>query len=333
MDQVRETLAVSGQDGIRIFEQASGEWVETHHAFQGERITSVCADPRWILAGSRKGIRRTTDGGETWEKANQGLTLPYVRWLVNRAESDHAFAGTEPAEIFISRDGGLSWTPSSNIGELRGRNRWFLPYSPGAGCVRGFDFQGNRGYAAVEVGGALRSDDSGETWQLVAGSTGVPRVGPPQGSGIHADVHSIQTHSSSPDLVYAPTGGGFFRSWDGGTSWDLKYQYYCRAVWVDPQDADHLLLGPANSVDRGGRIEESVDGGESWVEISVDLGTPWPRHMVERFIPAGRALLAVLSNGEMLSSPYETWGWEKFQPDISGVTGAAYIRLEENVNP
>ena len=38
------------------------------------------------------------------------------------------------------------------LAELRDRCKWSLPYSPEAGCVRGFTFHGARGYAAVEVG-------------------------------------------------------------------------------------------------------------------------------------------------------------------------------------
>ena len=51
---------------------------------------------------------------------------------------------------------------------------------------------------------------------------------------------------------------------DGGAAWALLYPCYCRAAWVDPADAAHIVLGPADGVSRGGRIEESRDGGQSW---------------------------------------------------------------------
>jgi photosystem II stability/assembly factor-like uncharacterized protein len=328
MDRAGEKLIVTGRDGIRIFEKNEGNWEVIHHALEGEAFTSVCATSRLILAGSRSGIQRSMDFGRTWQGANQGLSVTYVRWMTIHPNEDLAFVGTEPAEIFRSNDGGLNWTSSANIEELRDRNGWFLPYSSGAGCVRGFDFHGIRGYAAVEVGGALWTNNAGETWSLVGGSSGVPSVGPPAGAGVHADVHSIQTHPSSPELVYAPTGGGFFRSWDGGVTWDLRYRCYCRAAWIDPLDPEHIVLGPADSVDRVGRIEESVDGGAHWVEITEDLETPWPRHMVERFIPVGDSLLAILSNGEMLSSRINPWGWSRFQSEFTGATAAAYVTME-----
>ena len=163
---------------------------------------------------------------------------------------------------------GKSWRACAEVTQLRDKFKWSLPYSPEAGCVRGFAFHGSRAYAAVEVGGVLRSDDNGETWQLAEGSDGNPSFEGPPEPFIYPDVHSIEVHPSSPDLVYAPTGGGFYRSNDGGKTWKLFYDCYCRAVWVDPLDPEHFILGPADYVNSNGRIEESRDGGQ--------IG-PWPQ--------------------------------------------------------
>jgi hypothetical protein len=47
--------------------------------------------------------------------------------------------------------------------------------------------------------------------------------------------------------------------------------------------------------------------------------------MVERFAPAGSELLAVLSNGELLSAPLESMAWRRILPEISGVEAAAMM--------
>jgi hypothetical protein len=123
--------------------------------------------------------------------------------------SSLVLAGTEPANIFISRDSGNSWHACPEVAGLRDKFKWSLPYSPEAGCVRDFAFNGSRGYAAVEVGGVLVSDDNGETWRLAEGSDGKPDLEGPPEPLIYPDVHSLEVHPSSPDLVSAPTGGGF----------------------------------------------------------------------------------------------------------------------------
>jgi photosystem II stability/assembly factor-like uncharacterized protein len=233
--------------------------------------------------------------------------------------SDLEFAGTEPAEIFVSNDGGDSWRACPEVAQLRDRFGWSLPYSPEAGCVRGFAFHGPRVYAAVEVGGVLVSDDRGETWRLVDGSDGKPDLEGPPEPFVYPDVHSLATHPSSPDLIYAPTGGGFYRSNDGGKTWQLFYDCYCRAVWVDPQNPDHLILGPADGVDRNGRIEETQDGGETWSLASNGLQVPWRRGMVERFFQADDEIFAVLSTGQLLQASLSTLAWNRILPDITNL--------------
>jgi len=194
--------------------------------------------------------------------------------------------------------------------------------------VRGFAVAGSRSnegrvYTAVEVGGVLVSADSGDTWRLVEGSDGDPEMDRPLGTLIHPDVHSITVHPSSADLVTAPTGGGLYRSSDGGTTWRCLYRCYCRAAWVDPADPNRIVFGPADGVSRNGRIEETRDGGKTWHPASTGMDVPWPRHMVERFFQVKEWLLAVLSNGEMWATQTETAGWRPLLPNVGHITAVA----------
>jgi photosystem II stability/assembly factor-like uncharacterized protein len=318
---MEQLLVLATANGIVIAQPKDGGWREIRRGLDGEYATSIIAREGVILAGTRRGVFRSDDLGQTWQSASEGLESPQVRWLAFHPQiSDREFAGTEPAGIFVSHDGGGSWRSCPEVEVLRAQFSWSLPYSPEAGCVRGLAFSGSRGYAAVEDGCVLLSDDYGETWQLAPGSRGgADHL--PQPSRIHSDVHSIGIHASSPDRVAAPTGGGFYLSDDGGRTWANRYaSCYCRAVWWDPQDADHLILGPADGVDRNGRIEETRDGGQTWSSASSGLEVPWRYHMVERFSQAGDQLLAVLSNGELIASPLDKLEWELALAGVGGVT-------------
>ena len=202
---------------------------------------------------------------------------------------------------------------------MREQQGWFLPYSAEAGCVRGFALSGARGFAAVEVGGALLSSDFGETWTLGGGERSAA-------GNIHPDVHSIASHPGSADLAAAPTGGGFFLSMDGGLTWVNRYaDCYCRAVWWDPADPAHMLLGAADWVDRNGRIEETRDGGLTWSKVANGLQFPWRNHMVERFVQVDDQLLAVLSNGALLITDLESLEWRELLPEVREVKAATRI--------
>ncbi len=317
-------LLLATDHGLVICSGEGGEWREVSRALRDHNVTSVIAREGVILAGTTDGIFRSDDAGKTWREAAKGLALRHVRWLAYHPDvSDLEFAGTEPAGIFVSHDGGGSWRSCTEVEQLRDQFKWSLPYSPEAGCVRGFGFHGARAYAAVEVGGVLRSDDHGETWQLVEGSDGNPDLEGPPEPFIYPDVHSISVHSWSADIVLAPTGGGFYHSNDGGKSWALLYDCYCRAVWVDALDPQHMILSPADGVDRNGRIEATNDGGQTWIPASTGLRVPWRRGMVERFAQVGDELLAVLSNGQLLSAPLPSLEWRRILPDVPGVAAVA----------
>lgn len=322
------TLLLATSHGLIVCQRGKDTWREIRRGLTDRHVTSVIAREGVILAGTREGVCRSDDMGETWRQCNQGLAVRHIRWLAYHPDrSDFELAGTEPAAIFISRDGAQTWRECREVAQLREKHDWRLPYSPASGCVRGFAINGSRAYAAVEDGCVLASEDGGESWQLAEGSRGDPDHAPREGY-IHSDVHSIAVHPASPLLVYAPTGGGFYRSTDGGKTWELRYsRCYSRAVWVDTEQSEHMLLGPADGVDRNGRIEESHDGGKTWQHASQNLNTPWHNHMVERFEQVGEELFAVLSNGGLLVAALATLGWQRVLPDILGVNAVTSMKL------
>lgn len=342
-------LLLATRTGFLSLVQAGNAWHESTRGLGGHEVTSLVAREGVILAGTTDGIFRSDDLGKTWREASTGLKDRRVRWMAFHPEvSDLEFAGTEPANIYVSHDGAATWRECPEVPLLRDQHRWMLPYSPRAGCVRGFAFHGDRAYAAVEVGGALISGDRGETWRLADGSDGNPDLEGPPEPLIYPDVHSINVHPRKasrgsqlawtedkgirddlrrePDLIDAPTGGGFYRSGDGGKTWKMLYDCYCRAVWVDPGDANHLILGPADGVDSKGRIEESRDCGATWQSASSGLKTPWARHMVERFAQVDTELFGVLSNGALIAAPLDSLEWREVLPRDAGVNAVTAMQ-------
>jgi photosystem II stability/assembly factor-like uncharacterized protein len=327
-DTMTSLLLLATSDGLVACRRDGESWQEVRRGLDDQGLTSVIAREGVILAGAETGLYRSDDLGETWRESGAGLAIPYVRWLAYHPHiSDREFAGTEPAGIFVSHDGAGHWRACPEVAALREAGRWFLPYSPEAGCVRGFAFHGSRGYAAVEVGGVLVSDDAGETWRLAEGSTGKGTVYVPRSPFVASDVHSVEAHPSSPDLVFAATHNGLYRSNDGGKTWANLYECYCRAVWVDPADPGHIVLGPAETVDSGGRIEETRDAGQTWALLPTESPTPWPDHMVERFAPFADGLLAVLSNGELLAASQNTPTWNRILPHVENINAVAVMEL------
>ena len=323
--ETSDFLFVATKNGLRTFRRPLDDAQEVVHTLPGREMTTVSAQGDTLLAGATDGLLLSEDLGQTWRTAGEGLTEPHLRRVHYHPDRPGvALAGTEPAAIFRTDDNAKSWREPPEVARLRDENDWYLPYSPAAGCVRGFAFHGERAYAAVEQGGLLRSDDGGETWRLAEGSTGDPQASIPEGF-IHTDVHSVTVHPSSPDHVIAPTGGGLYRSEDGGRFWTYLYDCYCRAVWVNPENADHLVFGPADGVDRNGRIEVTGDGGTTWEPASDGLETPWSNHMVECLVLWNEELLAVLSNGHLIAAPLRDLTWRRVLPEVDDALAAAVM--------
>jgi len=322
-----DTIYLATQTGLAICQRANGTWKVEERVLKDHHVTSVIAREGVILAGTTKGVQRSDDEGQHWRPVSQGLTSPHVRWLAYHPEiSDLEFAGTEPASIFVSHDGAEHWSARPEVIALRDQYDWMLPYSPEAGCVRGFTFHGKRAYAAVEVGGVLRSSDGGESWALAEGSDGNPDLSGPPEPYVYPDIHDVAVHPSSPDLIFAATGGGFYRSDDGGATWKLLYDCYCRALWLDRNDPTHIIFGPAKNVGVGGRVEESHDGGQTWHLASSSLDVPWPRTMPERLTQLGDELFCVLDDGRLLVTPLATLDWKFILEDMPSVNAVTAMQ-------
>jgi hypothetical protein len=321
-------LIAATREGVLLAEHNGETWQAARRGLGDQYVTSVISRQGVILAGTRQGVFRSDDLGRSWRNANRGLAHPHVRWMAYHPQiSDLELAGTEPAGIFVSQDGGEHWEARPEVFDLRDKYGWRLPYSPQAGCVRGFALLGARAYAAVEDGCVLISDDRGATWRLAPGSRGAPDHNPAAGY-VHSDVHSIHVHPASAELVLAPTGGGFYRSDDGGKTWQAIYRAcYCRAAWLDPQDTQHMILGPADGVDRNGRIEETHDGGQTWQPASQGLPVPWRNSMVERFAHFEGTLFAVLSNGTLLAASLDDLRWAPILAKVSGINAVTVMQV------
>jgi photosystem II stability/assembly factor-like uncharacterized protein len=290
---------------------------------EGERIWAIHA---WteqggttILAGSYgNGIYRSTDGGATWESANDGLTATALRTIQpDPAGNGAIICGCEPGRGFRSTDGGQTWSEMTGITRLHNVDDWYLPYSPRAGALRNFySPPGNpqRLLGAVEVGGLLNSEDNGETWELLD-------IQPDD------DIHYVTGHPAVPDQLFAALGwaslqkdrrredeprlGGVARSDDGGQTWTKLFDDYTRAVIVPPSRPDLVLAAPARRVGAQGRISVSIDSGNTWQDASHGIETPM-QDMVEIFAPAPDGTIwAVCSGGRLLTSGAGTWEWDE----------------------
>jgi photosystem II stability/assembly factor-like uncharacterized protein len=193
------------------------------------------------------------------------------------------FFGATGGGVWKTEDGGLNWRCISD--------GYFKTGSVGALAVSEWDpnvVYAGMGEAPIRGNvshgdGIYKSTDGGKTWKHV-------------GLADTSQISRIRIHPRNPDLVYVAALGhvygtnderGVFRSMDGGKTWEKILFRSNKAGAID------LILDPNNSrvifatfweafrtphsLSSGGPgsgLFKSVDGGDTWTEISRNKGLP-----------------------------------------------------------
>ncbi len=218
--------------------------------------------PLWS-AGGERGLYKTVDGGESWEKVLGGGNYTGVNEVhMDPRDPDVLYAvtwqrfrnvpslmdGGPETGIHKSTDGGYTWRelteglPEENMGKTG------MAISPIDPDVL---------YATIELklrtGGVWKSKDGGETWEqqseYVASGTG-----PHYYQEIWASPHEFdRLYHADVYLHYSVDGGKNFIK----TEYQNKHVDH-HAVAFDPNDKNYLLVG------NDGGLYESLDLGENW---------------------------------------------------------------------
>jgi photosystem II stability/assembly factor-like uncharacterized protein len=247
---------------------------------QVQAITVHPAEPDTLYLGTRTGLYRSLDRGERWERV--GLADPRTEvWsvLVHPADPRVLYAGTSPVGVHRSDDGGATWRRLPRAVQPERVTMSFAcrvmrlaidPADPAAV------------YAALEVGGVMRSLDGGESWTDCSDDLVHLAERPHLKSRIQSDSdtegmldgHALCVSAARPGTVFLAVRMGLFRSTDRGASWeDLEVGRfspltYARDVRVSPHDPRVLYacLSPA-ARSQDGSLYRSPDLGETWQRV------------------------------------------------------------------
>lgn len=242
--------------------------------------------PAWS-AGEERGVYKTTNGGETWNRVlyvdeNTGA----AEIAMDPANPDHIFAamweyrrwpwffesGGEGSGLHVTYDGGETWSElTSDDGLPKGElGRIGIAFATDQPSVV---------YALVEAkkSALLRSSDGGHTWETIEQG---PRVSPRPFyySRIYVDPTNENRIYRLHSYIDRSDDGGrtWFRVGDNPNTVHLDHH----AMWIDPGDGQMVITG------NDGGIYISYNRGETWrfvenlplsqfYHISVDDAVPY----------------------------------------------------------
>ncbi|MCB0601444.1 MAG: glycosyl hydrolase, partial [Saprospiraceae bacterium] len=208
-----------------------------------------------------RGVYRSKDGGETWEKIlyesdkagavdlildpNNPRIIYASTWEVKR-NGYRLDSGGPGSHLWKSLDGGDTW---EKLTSKPGLPKGVL----GIICMTVSPANSDRVWASIEAddGGIFRSDDGGETWQQTSSDTEL-RQRAWYYSHIYAD-------SKNEDMVYG-LNVSFWRSKDGGVHFSRIGTPHSdhHDLWIDPDNPLSMAIA-----DDGG-VQISKDGGANW---------------------------------------------------------------------
>jgi photosystem II stability/assembly factor-like uncharacterized protein len=219
--------------------------------------------PWTIDSGSMEdGIFRSKDGGANWQKLSTGLPHDVMfgksSVSVSGADSKRVYAlieaGADQGGVYVSNDGGDTWTKASGTRNLLQRAFYYLH-------IYADPQQVDTAYAVNT--GSYKSTDGGKTWNGI----GTP----------HGDNHDFWINPANNKILINGNDGGANVSIDGGQTWstqnnqmtaelyrietDTRWPYW---VYASQQDNSNIAVPSTNQGETF-----SVAGGESGY-IAVD---------------------------------------------------------------
>ena len=252
--------------------------------FRAVKAFALCASAAFVMqSGSAPNIDPAVLKGFEWrsigpQRGGRSIAISGVK-----GHPKDAYFGATGGGLWKTTDGGESWKPmtdhqitSSSVGAVAvsESNPDIIFIGTGESCIRGNIQPGD---------GVYKSSDAGKTWAHV-------------GFTKSDAISKIRIHPTNPDIVFVADFGdysvpsderGIYKSTDGGTSWQRKLFRDNKTGGVDiaidrkNPNVMYAALWEAFRVEYsmssggpGSGLFKSIDGGDTWKEITRNPGLP-----------------------------------------------------------
>jgi photosystem II stability/assembly factor-like uncharacterized protein len=229
------------------------------------------------------GVYKSTDGGKTWQHMGLKETEHISAIVINPQNPDivyigalgHAFGPNDERGVFMTTDGGKTWTKTLFIDNQHGvADLEIDPTNPNILYAGMWSFERKpwTHRSGSEKGGVYKSIDGGRTWNKL--TNGLPKLMGRIG---------VRVAPSNPNVVYViveSKDGTLYRSDDRGENFRnvskntdiVSRGFYYTRVRVDPTNENHIFAVAST-------LYTSVDGGRTFRSITgrthIDYHALW----------------------------------------------------------
>jgi photosystem II stability/assembly factor-like uncharacterized protein len=279
--------------------------------FLGHIVHHIVPDPRErkvLLMAAKTGhlgptVFRSTDRGRTWKEAarppafrkvagdEKPRAVARVFWLTpgHATEPGTWYAGTAPAGLFRSTDGGDQWEPVAGFNDHPMNPKWAAGLATPDGeflhSILVDPRDARHLYLAISIGGVFESVDGGRDWAPLNRGVAADFLPDPAVPFGH-DPHCVGMHPTLPDRLYQQNHCGIYRIDRPGDTWtrigkampksvgDIGFPIVLHprdpdVAWVLPMDGTSVW--PRTSVGGKPAVYRTDDAGRSWRRLSRGL--------------------------------------------------------------
>lgn len=318
------TVLIGTTKGVFLLEGGARRegWKVSGPHCGGWPINHVIGDPEtgriWAGGGGDwcgAGVWRSDDGGESWtcSRMTQGMMDDWaandpdfaamIGWTEEPLPFGHDFsqvwslhyahgvlsAGTKPARLLQSHDGGETWAKVTGLSEHPSAESW----QPGAAGLTLHTILSDpddpaRSWLGISAAGVFATEDGGATWDRrnrlsnAQACDDHDHPATPRDGEIGHCVHNMVLAPGGGERLYQQNHHGVWRSEDGGRSWEDITRglpsTFGFPVRVHPRDPDTLWSFPLNGdmqgrfpPDAAAAVWRSRDAGATWQAMREGL--------------------------------------------------------------
>jgi len=157
--------------------------------------------PGTLFAGTTEGFWLSTDGGRSWKMTTKRF-IEINSIAVHPNEPDRIFIGTNNYGVLVSNDGGRNFAPANENFSSR------FTFTITADLEKSNRLYATTQNTATSGGFVFTSDDGGSTWKQASDF-----------DYIQTSPYSLLQDKVNPNIIYAATNVGIFKSSDRGNKW------------------------------------------------------------------------------------------------------------------
>jgi photosystem II stability/assembly factor-like uncharacterized protein len=255
-------LYVATNDAVYKSRDAGTTW-ERFPGFSARRVTTVAIDPQLpatIYAGTMgDAVYKSPDGGQHWLPHNVGLKehVSFVnQFAFHPALSEKIYAATTVG-AYYTKDAGREWEE-----RMTGMKEVHIVTSIAINRKDPTILYGGT------TGGIYRSDDAAMTWKKINNGL-IPEK--ELMASMALGVNTIELDPLNPDIVYAGTTKGLFRTATKGEQWERIGQGlpdpFVSSIVIHPTEPTLIYVGGPRGV------WKSPDSGTTWQVMNQGLKT------------------------------------------------------------